>query len=323
MNGQKGKREPDGRLPVGGRGSNNLIYLYCLTRQVPVLKELTHLNHTLRAIRHKGLYAVVCTVPRDEFEEEQFKRHLNNPEWLKNQASLHECMIEAVMNRTPVIPFRLGTVFFDEDNVKAMIERHERDFKKQLKNFQNKEEWGVKIYHDKDKSRDFLDSEDEKLIALENGMVSSTVGKIFLLKKQRELLLTQLLYKNINEHCELCFNRLDAIGLKTRMNKLLPREVTGKNGDMVCNMVFFIEKHRSHQFTEAVQHLGDEIAARGFSIDCTGPWPPYNFCISMDKTALDSPLTRTSHSWGPNSRSGHQRSRRHKAGFSFMEGGAK
>ena len=64
---------------------NNLIYLYCLSELTPKLKEVQNLVEKLYFVYHCDLYAVVSLVSKDEFNEENLKKNLNNMGWLKKK----------------------------------------------------------------------------------------------------------------------------------------------------------------------------------------------------------------------------------------------
>jgi hypothetical protein len=46
---------------------------------------------------------------------------------------------------------------------------------------------------------------------------------------------------------------------------------------MLLNGAYLIERDRTAELREAVEALHEEWAPLGFTIELTGPWPPYNF----------------------------------------------
>ena len=111
----------------------DLIYLYCVTHKIPKLKDMEKLVGGPYFVYHQGLYAVVSEVREDEFGEENLKKNLANLEWIKQKASIHEQVIEEVMKDACVIPFKFGTIFNNEDNLKTMLEEYIGETQKQLK----------------------------------------------------------------------------------------------------------------------------------------------------------------------------------------------
>jgi hypothetical protein len=90
--------------------------------------------------------------------------------------------------------------------------------------------------------------------------------------------LAQTVNRKINEYGQEGFDLLKDLSFEARINKLLPKEVTEREDEMILNSVFLINKDEVDDFTSMVDTLKIHYENEGFFIDCTGPWPPYNFC---------------------------------------------
>jgi len=255
-----------------------LIYLYCITDNVPELKEIENLVNNLYFIFRLGLYAVVSKVSADEFNEANLKKNLADLEWVKAKVNIHEKVIEEVMKGTCVIPFKFATLFNTENTLKAMLKKQNGILKENLDNLRDKEEWGVKIYCDIEKLKKNLIQEDKELLNLDKEIKSSSVGKAFVLKKKKEELLNTIVNKKLNDYGQESFERLKQHSIRSRINKLLPKEVTERNDEMILNSAFLINKDKVGDFLNIVEDLRAKYTDRGLFFDCTGPWPPYNFC---------------------------------------------
>ncbi len=255
--------------------AQELIYLYCVSQKEPIFKDLDLGN--IYSICHSGLYAVVSKVSEDEFGQENLKRNLANLEWIKEKAGIHEKVIEGIMKNTCVIPFKFATIFNTEDNLKTMLGQHLEEFKDILKKLEDKEEWGVKIYAGLEKLKGSLSQEDKELLNIDKEINSASPGKAFLLKKKKEELLNTVMNKKLNEYGQYSFERLSQYAIEKRINKLLPKEVTERNDEMILNSAFLINKDKVENFLNIVEHLRTKYTDKGLFFDCTGPWPPYNF----------------------------------------------
>jgi hypothetical protein len=235
-------------------------------------------------IYYQDLYAIVNKVKESEFDEENLKRNLADLEWIKAKANIHEKVIEGIMKNTCVIPFKFATLFNTEDNLKAMLSQHLEEFKGILKKLEDKEEWGVKIYCDLEKLKENLLQENKELLNLDKEINSSLPGKAYLLKKKKEELLNIAANKKLNEYGQASFDRIREKSLEARINKLLPKEVTERKDEMILNSTFLINKDKVENFLNIVEDLRTKYTDRGLFFDCTGPWPPYNFCnLSKEK----------------------------------------
>jgi len=257
---------------------NQLVYLYCITNEEPMLKNVEDLVEGLYFVHHKSLYAVVRNVGESEFGQEGLKRNMADLEWVKTNATLHERLIEQVMANADVIPFKFGTLFNTDDSLKAMLEEYGEEFKAILRKLENKEEWGIKIYCDTEKLKASTINDDPEILKIENQISSSPPGKAFFLEKKKAELLAQSTNARINESGQESFELLKELSFEARINKLLPREVTDRDDEMVLNSAFLVGKEEVGDFINMVDTLKMHHENKGFFIDCTGPWPPYNFC---------------------------------------------
>ena len=73
---------------------------------------------------------------------------------------------------------------------------------------------------------------------------------------------------------------------EARINKLLSKEVTEREEEMILNSAFLINKNKVAGFLNTVEGLKTRYADKGLFFDCTGPWPPYNFCDLLKERSV-------------------------------------
>jgi len=147
-----------------------------------------------------------------------------------------------------------------------------------LSKLDNKQEWGLKIYCDTGQVQAACGGDEPQLLEIENRIKSSPPGKAFFLEKKRAELLTRSTNVKIEEFNQQSFRSLKQLSVDTRINKVLPREVTERKDDMVLNSAFLVNKQQANAFVGMAETLRLQGEDNGFLVDCTGPWPPYNFC---------------------------------------------
>jgi len=254
------------------------VYLYCVVDRAPELKETEGLADNLYFVCNNGLYAVASKVEEEEFGQEGLKRNMADFEWVKAKASMHERIIELVMADIDVIPFKFGTLFNTDASLKAMLEPYGQEFKTILRKLANKQEWGVKIYCHPERLKANLGNDDSEILKIEDEIKSSSAGKSYFLKKKKDEMIEKTLNEKINECGRESFELLKELSFEARINRLLPRQVTEREDEMVLNSAFLIDKDEVGDFQNMVDALKMHYEVKGFLIDCTGPWPPYNFC---------------------------------------------
>jgi hypothetical protein len=259
--------------------NGQLVYLYCVVDNEPKIKQMGSPEVDLYSVCHNGLYAIVSKVQEQEFSEEGLKRNMADFQWVKAKVSTHEKIIEQVMTDMDVIPFKFGTLFNTDDSLKAMLKQHGDEFKAILRKLANKQEWGVKIYYNLERLKDSFSVNEAEILRIEDEIKSASVGKGYLLKKKKDELIEGMLNDKINECGQEAYELLKELSFEARINKLLPREVTDRDDNMVLNSAFLVDKEDVNDFLNMVNILKVHYEGKGFLIDCTGPWPPYNFCV--------------------------------------------
>lgn len=255
-----------------------LIYLYCIAKEKPNLKDVMSFADRLYSVHYKGVYAVVSRVKPSEFSEENLKRNLADLDWIKKKAGSHQEVIGRVMQDNCVLPFKLGTIFNTEDSLKTMIDENIEELKNNLTGLEGRQEWGIKIYCDMKRLKGFITKENKEVLKIDKEISSSPKGKAFFLKKKREELIKNIINREINEYGKESFEILKGFSVETKINRLLPKEVTEKEDRMILNAAFLVDKDKAVEFVSTANGLITKYSKRGISFSCTGPWPPYNFC---------------------------------------------
>jgi len=261
----------------------DLIYLYCVTKTKPLRWSFEDINVKVRPVYFQGVYAIVGKVSPDEFNEDNLKKNLADMAWVERKVRQHERVIEEIMKDAPVMPFKFGTIFESEENVEKLLKKHDAEYKKIIADLEGKEEWGLKIYCDPGRFKSLIAEDNEPIKKIDEEIASSGKGKAYILKKKREALIDETANKKMSEYTKDSFERLAKASVRTRINKLLPKEVTQKNEDMVFNGAFLINKNRIGECSGILDHLKAKYSGRGLIFDWTGPWPPYNFCDIVKK----------------------------------------
>lgn len=260
-----------------------LVYLYCVSTRKPGRRQLNGIDIEIYSVSFQDMHAVVSKVSPEEFSEDNLKRKLGDMKWLEEKALQHEKVIEEIMKQGTVIPFKFGTIFQSDQNLENMLRDNEGNFRDIITDLEGRDEWGIKVYCDIKKFKLALEKEDEKIREIEQEITSTSKGKAYFLEKKKQEILNKVLDEKISECTQDTFNRLRTSSADAKINKLLPQEVTQKEGKMVLNAAFLIEKNRIREFDDILKYLRGEHGRKGLEFDWTGPWPPYNFCSKEEK----------------------------------------
>lgn len=260
-------------------GASEFLYLYCITETMPLFRPEVAVCD-IQVIEGNGLYAVVGRVSSCEFSEENLKKNLYDVKWVESKVLQQHKIVQETMANCTVIPFKFATIFKTTEKIKVMLEEHCGEFREILEELKGREEWGIKLYCDLERLKASLDEAEEiKRIADEMGLASP--GKVYFLKKKKDSLTRGMLIEKIHEYGMESFEILRKQSLDARINKPLPKEATLRKDDMILNAAFLVDKTKITGFIGSVDHLKKRYFPRGLDLDCTGPWPPYNFCSGI------------------------------------------
>jgi hypothetical protein len=269
---------------AGVPNEDMLYYLYCVTdieARDTLIEILSGHDAKLSVVFSEGgeCCAVVGECSPKEFGEEIIQEKLEDMGWLEEKARLHQDVIEDVMKAVgyPVIPMKFGSVFSSPERVLDML-REQRDFMSKALNYlRGRQEWGLKIYCRRDKLVQEIRAYNpviKDMVEKASGGVSS--GIAFMMKKKLEESIQIECDHEMERICAFCHQRLTELSCVARLNKLLGREITGEEAEMILNAAYLVDDVRMNDFMTAARELQNSISS-SFSLSVTGPWPPYNF----------------------------------------------
>jgi len=202
----------------------------------------------------RGLAAVVSDMSLDH--------HTASPENLTS----HTRVIEKAAERFTVIPMRFCTVAESADEVLALLEAREREFKNLLRDFEGRMEIGIKIiWKEMKKIYDEIVKENRAIRALKE---KGTGGGQQALIRAGELVEAALDEKKAVEGEEY----LRAL----KKGRVECKEGQIKTEDMVVNAFFLVDRDWLKEFDARVEQIADENKDR-INMKYIGPMPPFSF----------------------------------------------
>ena len=215
------------------------------------------------------LAAITSSVPLDDFDEAAIERNVRDPAWLEEKVRAHDRVLEAALAGGTVVPFRFGTIYRSEAQVrKGLSERSE--LAKTLARLDGTVELGVKAFLDRGAIRARLLSQQ----GLEDD--SPSTGRAYMQRRQLDRRLDEEVANLAADWSHESHLRLAGAALDARSNKLPQPEVTGDDRDVVLNGAYLVRGAETENFRRALAELEHSHAGE-LVFQLTGPWPPYNF----------------------------------------------
>ena len=214
------------------------------------------------------LAALVSPVPLADYGDERLREHLEDLEWVERIARRHEEVLEAALNETTIVPLRLCTLYHDLDGVRRLLRENGTALREGLRRVEGCIEWGLKV---------FADPQSPKADATPEPVGSEGRGATYLLRRQQERVLAEKATEVRARCVEVVHQRVAALARASTTNPPQRPEIHGRELAMLLNGAYLIERDRAAELQETVGALQEEWTALGFTIELTGPWPPYNF----------------------------------------------
>ena len=215
--------------------------------------------------------AVASSVRLDEFGEAAITENLRDPSWLAEKARAHDHVLAAAVGRTTILPFRFGTIYSDEEQVRKLL-RERSDFSAALRRLEGAIELGVKAFVDLPVLRERLAAAagdaDEDL---------ASTGRAYMQRKQLERQFDEDAARFAMECAHESHELLANLAKDARTNPLQQPQEPGTAGRMILNGAYLVAVNARAGFDDALRRLEQAHAADGVRYELTGPWPPYNF----------------------------------------------
>jgi hypothetical protein len=269
------------------------LYLYCIRDKT----EGSASFHTggidrkgeIFTIIYDKLEAVVSRVSLPEFTSDEIRKKAQEDLcWIKEKAVIHEDVIEEAMRGTggfvSVIPMGFGIIFKDKTKLKETLDRNQAEMKELLNKVRGKQEWSVKIYlMDRERFESIVKDKNEEITLKEKEMASMPEGMAFFMEEELKETVCNEVNKELDAMLDNLFAKLGEEAMESARTKLLDREMTGKSDKMVFNAAFLVCADKVNLFTKALEDMAGDLTEKGFRLEYSGPWPPYNFTNGVEK----------------------------------------
>ena len=262
--------------------SHNAYYVYGFTRAGPGPESVDAMvpsggideQHAPFFHCFGKVAAVLNVVPQAEFCGPAGEANLQDLAWLAPRACRHQAVIEQVMRWGPVLPARLGTLFSSLASLETYLQEHADAISRFLERVSGHEEWAVKGLLDSARA-------EAELLARsrsgKEGSLSPTPGLDYLQEQSLRIKVKQELDDRLAEVSNSLLEDLHSLASETCERRILSREATGEERDMVLNWAFLVPRTGLADFRGRIERANSDQTLCGLTFEISGPWPPYSF----------------------------------------------
>jgi uncharacterized protein YajQ (UPF0234 family) len=248
-------------------------YLYCIVKDNKDKKfaQIGIDGNKVYTICHKELCAIIhdCKAKPYQSNEEKIVA-----QWVMT----HQKVIEKAWEIYGVaVPASFDTIiigdkkFTEEENLKKWLEDHYDDLLAKIEKFTGKAEYGVQIFWDANLMGARISRENEQIRKINEECRSKSKGAAYMYRQKLENLLKKELENQAEYYFKDFYNKI-----KAHVDDIKIDKIKNNNSDqqMIMNLACIMPRANSHL-------LGDELEKidqmESFSVQYTGPWPPYSF----------------------------------------------
>lgn len=223
------------------------------------------------------LRAVVSEEPLDRYAPEAIETAVREPGWLEQRLRAHDATLEAVHAAGAVAPFRFGTIFHSEEELRSALARSEEQLSQRLEELRGASEWGVKAWVDDDVLRSWIEQHDEEA---RRGRVeldaAGEPGRRYLLEKK-------LGRRAAEQAKELALDRAHSAhaALAAEVREARADRPSGLDSPdrrrPVLRASYLVAHDAPEPFRRTLAEVQERDAELGIGYALSGPWPPYSF----------------------------------------------
>ncbi|MFF8835580.1 GvpL/GvpF family gas vesicle protein [Streptomyces sp. NPDC015130] len=232
---------------------------------------------------------VVSRVSAGHWGAEVLRSRFEDLDWLDGTARAHHHVIQALMDRTTVLPLRLATLYQDDDRAREALRDQREVFAARLALLAHHTEYGVKVYVAAD---DTPRSRADDPAHHGGAPAAQSPGKAYLQARRAQHHAREERYLRARRAVEriaatAAQHATHVVRHPAQSGPLSPRE----NGENVLNDAYLVPDDRVEAFRSALRQVGQDLT--GVRVEVTGPWAPYSFAMPA------SPPTDTAAPPGP------------------------
>jgi len=250
-----------GRVPAGLPGTGPV-------RLLDVSGDVSTANARLRSRRRAAgsaqkQWLAVSDAPLPQYGDASINRHLSDLDWVSRAAIAHEAVVESFIDAPALLPMKLFTIFNNDGRALEHLRRDRSRIARLLKRVGGHHEWGVRVV---------MDPGYRPTVKRHTAVGAPGVAYLALKKAQRDHA-SELVQRARTTVADL-YDRLQAFASASRRRAATE---PAQGGPLLLDAAFLVPRSRSGRFLALVGRQSKALAAHGYQLVLSGPWPPYTF----------------------------------------------
>ena len=224
----------------------------------------------VRSIADGPFAAAVSDLDETEWGPDAIDQRVRDVDALAPYAAAHQAVNAKLLDIAGVVlPLSFGTLYRDDARVRDMLREDARTKEDRLDALAGRAEWVVTVV----RGETIGPSADERLLDLDREIASSTPGRGYLLEKRRTSVADAAAERADADAARRALQALEEHSERTY------REVVASGGPdvIVLRVSVLAPRERSAAIDRTIETLSQSLAANGYRVRASGPWPAYRF----------------------------------------------
>jgi len=194
----------------------------------------------------------------------------------------HEVVDRLYAECRELLPLSFGAIFRSAESLRQRLESQAAELQATLTRLAGKEEWDVKLSRDQAAFQAGLGTHSEDLRTIEREMATLPPGRAYMLRKKRENVAAAEAKRIGGGVREDVHRTLSQLASEAQRDRLVAAPLADVRLEL--RSAYLVEEANAIGLKLAAERLSNTYAPLGYSLDLSGPWPPFSFTGSLRDT---------------------------------------
>ena len=215
------------------------------------------------------LWLAVSEAPLARYSEDAINQRISNLNWVSRAAIAHETVVESFIDQPAVVPMKLFTIFTSDERALEHLQADRRRVDRIVKRVAGHQEWGVRVVLTRGEKRS------RTPLSKRTGPAPGQSGVAYLAAKKQQREESTELQAHARTTVATLYDRLEDEA--TRAKRRAASELPVQGGPLLLDAAFLVPRSRARGFRSLVTRQSKTLAAQGYGLTLSGPWPAYSF----------------------------------------------